>query len=466
VIRRAPLVLIVVFTLGTRLAYYASNPHPHTGPWVFGAMAHNIIDDGRWFQINTNAGPEFSFNAPMSPREFAKKGRVVAPNEANLKYADAHPQWEPFIWEPVGEAALLAGLWKVTGSQSYLSDVLMRTALDAVAALLVYRIVILLYRRRRAALAAGLLYALYPPIAEVVVNPNRNFWSLDITIAVLAIYLEANNSERPRRWLVACGVLTGIGLYFEPGALLLLGTLVLALAAVTGWRTALRRALIPTGIAVLLFTPWLIRNYNDFHAFLPTRGLGTVAWQGLAELSSPYGPSRSDYVTYLQVHDARPGIRWLTPEYDSYLGGQATTLIEHHPLFYLKTIAFRVWISTLGELDLEWTRHGTTTPFAYARGPLAYVIEQPFQLVQVMLMPLVFLFAMVALVLTWARYKREHLPLVATVLAIGVPYVIVAVEPRYTMPISIALLIWIALGTDLLADRLRPFWKTNIVSSS
>jgi 4-amino-4-deoxy-L-arabinose transferase-like glycosyltransferase len=448
---RAALALIFVLTLGTRFAYYASNPLPRTGPWVYGAMAHNILNDGHWFQVNANAGPRFSFNAPLAD----EKARLLAPAEADLKYADAHPRWVPFVWEPVGETVLLAGLWEVTGSQDYWPDVLMKIVLDAFAALLVYHIAMRLFKRRRAALVAGFMYALYPPIAEVVVNPNRDVWSMDLTIAALAVYLEAINSERPGRWLVASGVLTGIGAYFDPGILILPGALALASVAAAGWRTTLRRALIPTAIAVLLLVPWTIRNYNDYHKFIPIRvGLGTVLWQGLGELSNPYGPSRKDHATYQLVRHNRPDIPWLTPAYDSYLGSHALTLIERHPLFYLRTVAYRVWISTLGEVDLEWMRSGTKTPFAYPRGPIAYAIEKPFQLLQVMLMPLVFLLAMLSLAYTWARYKQQNLLLLVATVAVVLPYFIFATEGRYTMPMTIFYFIWIGLASDLLLERL------------
>jgi 4-amino-4-deoxy-L-arabinose transferase-like glycosyltransferase len=451
-----PLVLIVVLTLCTRLAYYASNPRPATGPWVYGAMAHNIIDDGHWFQLNANAGPNFSLNAPLK-----HVTRVVAPAEANLAYADAHPRWVPFAWEPVGESVLVAGLWELTGSQTYFPDVLMKVILDALAALLLYRVTLRLFKRRRTALIAALLYALYPPIAEVVVNPNRDFWSLDITIALAAMYMEAISSKRPRRWLVGCGILAGVGAYFDPGVLILPGAIALTLARSAGWHVTLRRALIPTVIALVLIVPWTVRNYNDFHQFIFMHiGLGTVLWQGLAELPSPYGPNRSDYVTYLQVRRAVPDIRGFSPAYDSYLRRKALALIERHPLFYVRTIAHRVWISTLGELDFEWARGGTTTPFAYARGPLAYVVEKPFQLLQVMLMPLVFLFAALSLGFTWTRYRQQHVLLLGTILAIVLPYFILAAESRYTMPMAIGYLIWIGLGSDLLLERLGV-WRTH-----
>jgi hypothetical protein len=305
------------------------------------------------------------------------------------------------------------------------------------------------------------LYALYPPIAEVIVNPNRDFWSLDLTIAILATYLEMINSKHTGRWLLALGILTGISLYFDPGALILPSVLALTSVTTTDWRTTLRRALIPTAIAVLMIVPWTIRNYNDFHTLIPIRiGLGTALWEGMGEIPNHYGPSRNDYATYQLVRRARPGIRFGTPAYDSYLGHRAVALIERHPLFYLRTVAHRIWISTLGELDLEWTSSGTTTPFAYGRGPIAFAIKRPLQLLQVALMPLVFLLAMLSLGFTWRRYKREHLLLIVLAVTVALPYFLTAAEGRYTMPMTIFYLIWIGLGSDLLLER-ASMWRRS-----
>jgi 4-amino-4-deoxy-L-arabinose transferase-like glycosyltransferase len=447
---RGVLALIFVLTICTRLAWDTFNRDPLGGPWPNGVLAHNIINDGHWFEVNANAGPRFSFNAPLKGN-----GRLVAPAEANLTYSDAHPRWVPFAAEPVGEAVLLAGVWEATGSQTYLPDVLMKVVLDAFAALLVYRIAMRLFRRRRAALVAGLLYALYPPMAEVVVNSNSDFWSVDLTIAIVAVYLEAINSTRPGRWLLACGVLTGISAYFHPGVLILPGALALSGIAVAGWRTTLRRAFVTTTIAALLIVPWMIRNYDDFHAIFATRpSAGEALWVGLQEVPNHYGTLYSSYQTYQMMRRIRPDLHWLTPGYDSYLGGRARAVVEHHPLFYLKLVARRVWISTLGEVDSEWMHGGTTTPFAYPRGPIAYAIEQPLQLLQVALMPFVFLLAMLSLVFTWARYKHEHLLLVAAALANAAPYFLLHFEPRYMIPMAISYLIWIGLGADLLAEHL------------
>jgi len=130
------------------------------------------------------------------------------------------------------------------------------------------------------------------------------------------------------------------------------------------------------------------------------------------------------------------------------------------PSNYLELVARRVWLSTIAATDLEWMHRGTKTPFAYPRGPIAYVIDHPFQLVQVVLMPLVFLFAMLSLAFTWARYKHEHLLLVAMAVTITLPYLISHVEPRYMLPTAIAYLMWIGLGADLLIERLS-LWHSG-----
>jgi 4-amino-4-deoxy-L-arabinose transferase-like glycosyltransferase len=448
---RLALCLIFLLTLGTRLGYYMSNPHPIGQPWLWGAIAHNIVSDGHWFQLNANAGPTFSFNAPL------KKGvPLVSPDEVNLKYADTHPRWVPFVFEPMGESVLVAGIWWVTGDQSYLAAALLRIILDGFVALLIYRIAIRLFKRRRAALAAGFLYAIYPPIAELVVNASRDFWSVGVTVAIIAVYLEAINSSRQGRWLVVCGVLTGLCTYFNSNVLILPAAMSLAGIAVVGWRTTLYRAFVTTMIAVILVVPWTIRNYNDFHKLIPLRlGLGENLESGMAEVPNPYGLVHSDYAIYELVRRARPNLRPMSPEWDSYLGNRALAVVKAHPLFYLKTIARHIWGSTLGAVDVEWGGTVKATPLSYKNGPFAYILEQPLQLLQLLLLPVVFLLAILSLGFTWTRYRNEHLILIVVVLATAAPYLFLSLEPRYLMPVEALYLIWIGLGSDLLLERVR-----------
>jgi hypothetical protein len=101
-------------------------------------------------------------------------------------------------------------------------------------------------------------------------------------------------------------------------------------------------------------------------------------------------------------------------------------------------------------------RRGAVSPLAYKAGPLAFAIERPFKLLEVLLEPVVFALAMLSLGLTWRGRKRAHVALIAVVLATIVPYIPLLVIPRYILPAAFAYLVWIALGVDLLIERLAP----------
>ncbi len=158
-----------------------------------------------------------------------------------------------------------------------------------------------------------------------------------------------------------------------------------------------------------------------------------------------------------QVHRARPDLIYDTPEYDDYLREKALHLIGRHPLYYTKLVARRVLLSTLGEYESGWMHANGESPFLYRKrtghGLVSYVIKRPFNVLEDALQPLVFLLAMLALAFTWRGRRREHVLLIAVVLATLVPYWIIHSETRYVLPASLAYIIWIAVGADVLAER-------------
>ncbi len=444
---RFALLAIFVIALGVRAAYVASDLHPNYRPWLYGGMAHDIVDDGHWFQINRSA-VNFGFTTPSTGP------MIEPPGEPQLKYADAHPRWEPEIGEPVGEPVVLAGLWELTGSERFPPDQVLKALLDALTALLVYRIAMRLFKRRRAALLAAALYAIYPPVAWQMTNPAPDGWGVDFTIAIVAIYLEAIHSSHRWRWLILCGVLASIGSYFRPAVLILPAALALATVAMTGWREALRRGLSITAIAVVLLTPWIIRNYDDFHKFIPTReGFGQVLWEGLGEVPNNFGAVLNDEKTYEQFHRTNPDIRADSPAFFSLLMHSAVRAIEHHPLFYLKLLARRTALATVWARGIQWMHRGTVSPFTYEHGILSYIVDRPFDLLQMLLSPITFILAMLCLGFTWRRWRQEHIILITTILVVVVPYILALMEFRYILPAAFTYLIWIGLGADLLLER-------------
>lgn len=449
---RVALLAIVMLALGVRAAYVASDQHPNYRPWLYGGMAHDIVHDGHWFQINLSAvhfGYTLDSTGPM----------IEPPDDPQLRYADAHPRWEPEVGEPVGEPVVLAALWELTGSERFLPDQILKALLDSLTVLLVYRITMRLFRRPRAALLAAGLYAVYPPIAWQMTSPTPDGWAIDFTIAIMAIYLEAINSGHRWRWLALCGAVAAIGSFFRPAVLLLPAVLALAAIPMTGWAKAWRHGLSTTAIALVLLIPWTIRNYNDFHKlFLVRSGTGQVLWEGLGEEPNAFGAKANDEATGQQVHRLYPAIHYDSPAFDSILMHWATRAIEHHPLFYLRLLARRTLLLTAWTFNILWMHSGTLSPFAYGHGIVSYIVNRPFDLLQMSLSPMTFILAVLCLGFTWRRWRREHVVLIVTILFTILPYIVFYYEFRYIAPTLFIYLIWIGLGADLLLERVRT-WR-------
>jgi 4-amino-4-deoxy-L-arabinose transferase-like glycosyltransferase len=431
---RIALVVIFLAALGVRLAYLDSNPHPRYGGWLEGDMAHNIVADGHWFQVN-----DYRFN----PVPLSYVPRLIEPADLNLRYADAHPVWKPEIVEPVGEAVVLAGLWEITGSERFLPDELLRIVLDALTALLIYRIVMELFGRQRAALLAAAFYAVYPPIAWQTTSPYMDIWAVDMTVAILALQLQAVRSPNHWRWLIACGLVVGV------------------LNISAGRRAAFVRAVATTAVALVLVIPWTIRNYNDFHMLIPFRsGTGQTLWEGLGELPNNFGATFGGLgttETERMVHRERPGLVVESPAWDNFLLHKATQAIEQHPLFFARLLLYRTAQATVWSSYAFWMHRGAVAPWEYKAGLLAYLVERPFNVLEDMLEPAVFLLGMLSLGLTWRHWRKAHIVLLTVVLATIVPYIPLLIEHRYILPAAFAYLIWIALGADLLIER----WRTG-----
>jgi len=444
---RLTLLAIFLLALGVRLAYLESDPRPLFGSWLQGGMAHNIVDDGHWFQINTNASPMTAI--------FNHLPHLVEPADVNLKYADAHPHWEPEVQEPVGESVLLAGLWEITGSERFLPEQILRIVLDALTALLVYRIALQLFARRRAAILSALFYAVYPPIAWQTISPYVDFWAIDLTIAVLVMQLQATRSPHRWRWLVACGLLAGVSTYFRPFVLLLSAILALLLNMPAGWRSALWRASATTIVALILAVPWTIRNYDVYHTFVPFRsGFGLTMWEGFADSPNNGGGKFDISSTIAMVHRERPQLAVESVAWDNFVKHKATELIKQQPLLYLGLVAYRAAEATLVSYSPSWMHRTTVSPLSYKRGPLTFALERPFNLLEATLEPAVFLLAMLSFGLTWRRWRRENIVLMTVVLVTLLPYIALHVEHRYLVPAAFAYLIWSALGIDVLVETL------------
>lgn len=441
--------VIILAGFGLRVTYIATTGHSSLTQTRDGEIAHNIVVYGRWFVYDERA--RLYLDAVTG-----RLHRNVDPAEIDYSKIDRGARFYPESGESIGSSAVLAGLWEITGGERYLPLQILQALIDALAALLVYRIAMRLFNVTRIATIAAALYALYPPIAWLTIAPYNDIWAVDFTIAIVAVYLEALSSERRWRWLIACGLIAGVGSYFRPNVLLVAPFLALATIAMTGWREAFRRAGATTLIAALLMVPWVIRNYDDFHAFIPgTSDVWENVWNGLGELPNALGASNGTHGVYEEVRRVRPDLVPESPAWDGYLKGWAIKAIEQHPLFYLEGILHRSALATVWNHDETWMRRGVVSPLSFEGGLLAYAVNRPLNVLEYALQPLAFLLAMLTLAFTWRCWRRQHLILLAAALSVLVPYVVIHVEGRYVLPAEFTYFIWIGLGAHLLLERLR-----------
>lgn len=443
------LLAIVVVAVGIRIAYSVTTGHTLRITPRDGQMAHNILADGRWFSLNTSAD---EYVRELDDRH----GRILDPASIDYGAVGKRGHWFVEDNESVGAAAVMAGMWAVTGSERFIQMQILQGLIDGLSTLLVYWIAMQLFKRRGAALLAAALYALYPPIAWDTADPYTDIWAVDFTIAIVAVYFLAVKSDRRWRWLIVCGLLAGVGAYFRPQVILIAPILALVTIAAEGRREALRRALTTGVVASLLLVPWTIRNYEEFHALIPTRSaFWQTMWGGLAEISNNFGGDYSEGPLEAKIHRLRPDLMPESPAWDAYVKPFFIEAVEQHPLFYLEVLAHRVALATVLVHENLWMRRGAGSVVGYRGGLLAYVADHPFGTLKYALQPLVFVLAMLGLVFTWRRWRKQNAILVAVVLTVLVPYLAMHVEERYLLPAFFAYFIWIGLGADLLVERVR-----------
>jgi 4-amino-4-deoxy-L-arabinose transferase-like glycosyltransferase len=446
-----PLILaaIALAGIGVRFAYTATVGHNEQVTSIEGQLAHNIVKDGRWFAYNTRAEGYLA-------KLVAQRHRLIDPATVNYSYLDAHGQWYPEIGQSVGVSVIIAALWAITGDERYVQLQVLQGVVDGLAALLVYWIAMRLFARRRPALIAAAIYALFPPLAWQTADAYNDIWAVDFTLVIVALYLLALRSGYRWRWLVACGLSAGLGAYFRPQVLAIVPALSLAMAFSVGWREALRQAAVTTTIAVVLIVPWTIRNYHDFHAFVPMRSAFWMTMlNGLNEIPNRYVSDDSEGALKARIHRIRPELMSETPAWEALLKPIVVKTIEQHPLFYLEVLAHRVALATVLMNETTWMSRGAGDVFGSARATFSTITNRPLIVIEDALEPFVFLAAMIGLALCCRYRTRQHMLLIALVLSVLLPYITLHVEARYLLPAFPAYFIWIGLGADSLYVRAR-----------
>jgi 4-amino-4-deoxy-L-arabinose transferase-like glycosyltransferase len=185
----------------------------------------------------------------------------------------------PSAFRPPAWPYALAAAYKATGKH-WIAGRALAALLGTVAVLLVALIARELWARR-AALIAGAVAAVLPPLIALNASLLSEALFVPAMLGMIWALLRARRSAHAWRWLLGAGVLAGLAILTRSDGLVLL----VPLAAGAFWAArgrAARRALAPALavlVAVAVLVPWTVRNLDAFSTFVPisTQGGPTLA---------------------------------------------------------------------------------------------------------------------------------------------------------------------------------------------
>jgi len=393
------LVAIFLLALALRAAVYFQDSKPYNFSGLVAVqaeMARNIVDHGKWFVVNQKA------TTFLNDQENARR-KLIDPEELDFSRFDRQGSLEPQVHQMPGVSVILAGFWWLTGHHSYAAIQWLQLLLDAGMVLLIYWIARKLRAAPWAALLASLLYAVWPGAILVAKRPTLDTWAGFFVIVSVAIFLYARERATKLGPLVVLGLVTGVGIYFRPFILLLPILLALVATPSGGWRRRLSWMAVPTVVALVILTPWTVRNYYEFHRFIPTRtGLGEAALEGLGKV--PSDRAAADY-----VQRNNPGVKKRSAAADDFLLKTVWKTIIDDPVRYFEIVGKR------------------------ARVLLPCLLA----------------------ILLWRRRRAEALMLVATAVAVVLPYLPIGGDARFFLPAAFAYFILAAILAELLVLRLK-----------
>ena len=358
----------------------------------------------------------------------------------------------PLIQRMPGYPALLACVWKLTGSYRYLPIQLLQVALSCLLPLLLYgagRRFFGEYPGR----VAGVLGCLHLAEARLAILPLYDWWSVFTVGVVLWLLALGMKRAYPLHYFALLGTVLAVGVYFKSTLAAIPFFLALSLLPLLGLRRTALRAVFLIGIPMLGLVPWALRNERIFHRpILTNTFFWPSIWEGFGEVPNPFGAVLDDRTTYLMALNEHHDLKYGTPEYDDFFREQVLKVYEDHPEFVAALWVRRAWLGLLNpgnpwglagadRPEASYTvfrLQGGGTPFDYLRRHPGVAIVK---ILQRLWDPLILSLALLALAVDRHRW-REFLPLLslpAAFLAVTVP---IHLEGRYLLPGSLSLILF------------------------
>jgi len=186
--------------------------------------------------------------------------------------------------------------------------VVVNIVFTSVCALLVYQLAQLLTSAQRVPLIAAILFMLHP---GVILSELRNGVEVPFTLLLLIFLLIVRLALRTQRTIdyVKAGIALGVVSCVRSTALLFPSFLIIhGLLFDGGWRSIPRsaaRAALIFACALLVLSPWIVRNYQLVGKFIPTASVQGVAMHAGYYICTHEGGQKS----FSELDDEAAGVR-------------------------------------------------------------------------------------------------------------------------------------------------------------
>lgn len=341
----------------------------------------------------------------------------------------------PTAWLPPLYPYLLAGVFQIAGVRSNaagLTILALQALFSALTCVIIYQIADRVFGVRIATIAAW-VWALFP---YAVLVPVLFIWetTLSAFLLTMGFQLSLDLPQRKSGTCVTAGLVWGIAALTNTALLSIMPFALLWSFRRSSVRAFVRSIGIVGGIAFLVVTPWLVRNWRTFHVLMPVRsnfaeqlwlgnhtgGFGRVGF-GMNALENPQELQR--YRTLGEV------------DYEQERKREALDFIRDHPTLYLRWTLYRV--------GYWWFAVGETAPVFSL-----YVVLGALTIV--------------GATLTWRFAGTDARLVVVTILAFPIVYYLTDVYARYRHPVEPFMVMLatygLVTGVDAVrARRIPPF---------
>ena len=350
--------------------------------------------------------------------------------------------------------------------------VLAQATIGALTVYLTYRISRLFFKPRISVLAAGLV-AIHPYMVSLDMRIHDTGLFTFLLLGFMYTLLRSQDDLRITNVFTA-GLILGFATLARPSGTFFLPFVILWLLLLRGLprRLGFKFAVVFVVAWALVLSPWIVRNYAVFQAFIP---LTTTGGKTLAAANNPYYdtlhptydlellPSTGPYVGSYGVATP-PG---LTPwERDRWLSRWGINYIFEHPSWFLRTAVKKAsWLYYWFKVPRTLT--GGTPTFDIESGILDANGSHPSLMLDLIYgafwVPVLIL-AAIGIVMSrkqWRSLTIVYLLLVQITLmaAIFIP------DTRMRTPVDPFFCMWASLGACFLAERVLGKYRTALESS-